>query len=40
MQFDAKEVDPKVIECFVFDRTVLTREQVIKWTGVDLAGKN
>jgi hypothetical protein len=36
VQFDAEIVDPAVSERFVFDRAVLTRQQVKDWTGVDL----
>ena len=33
VQFDAVIVDPSVLERFVFDRTVLTAEQLEAWTG-------
>ena len=35
--FDAEEADPAVHDRFIFDRVILTAEQVYRWTGVRLA---
>lgn len=35
-EFNAEDVDPVVVERFIFDHAVLTTKQVKDWTGVDL----
>lgn len=37
VQWDAEVLDPHVIARFVYDRCILTRDQIMRWTGVDLA---
>lgn len=34
--FDTSEADSKLTAGVVFDRIVWTREQILRWTGVDL----